>query len=594
MCGNAGYVGPRSTVTTLLDSLRRLEYRGYDSCGVAVFQEQGLVVARSEGRIGDLLRKVPTGISGGYMGIAHTRWATHGGVSERNAHPLASCDGEIVAVHNGIIENADALRAELERSGHRFRSDTDSEVIPHLLEEAVAHGAGLDAAMVGLKDRLLGTFAIIAGRRGDRVLYVTRRGSPLVIGIGDGEYFPASDIPSFLEYTPRVLYLREDECVAVTPSGLQMISTDQSGALQWHAAAAPSFVTLDPENASKNGFDHYMIKEILEQTSILERIIYRSPEVLSPAIRALAEAEQIYITGAGTSYHAGLYGEYLLARIARRRSSLHIASEFETIAPVVGPNDVVMALSQSGETADTLTAAQMAKERGARLLALVNVEASPLARLADVSVPLRSGLELAVASTKTYTAQLTLLYQIVAGLGHETEAASETLWKTRDAFFHLTSDSARERARYVGQVFSDAHDVFLIGRGLHRVTALEAALKLKEVAGLRAEAFPGGEMKHGPLALVNDGTPVVVFYGEADTVAAEASASELAARGAQIYSVGPRRLRVSTDHLRVDDTGFATPIAQMLPMQVLAYETARLRNLDPDHPRNLAKAVTVA
>jgi len=593
MCGIAGYVGPRPTAPVLLESLKRLEYRGYDSCGVAIFSDLNVKVTRSQGRVMELLEKVSPSISGGYMGMAHTRWATHGVPSERNAHPLTSCQGDIAAVHNGIIENASLLREDLIRQGHRFTSDTDSEVIPHLLEAELAEGRTLDVAMLRLRERLRGSFAIIAARKGERTLYAMRRGSPLVVGIGDGEYFPASDIPSFLQYTRRVLYLHEDDCVAITPSGVQMIRQDLSGAIRWEPPPVPSVIDFDPESLSKGEFDHFMIKEIMEQAGILERIIYRQPEVLAPAVEKLSRARHIYLVGAGTSYHAGLYGEYLLAQLARRRSTLTIASEFETVAPLITEEDTVVALSQSGETADTLLAAQLAKERGAQLVGLVNVEASSLARLADLCVPLRSGLELAVASTKTYTAQLALLYQIVARMAGQQESSCSELWRARDGLYHLTSEAARDHCRSVGRVFAEARDVFLVGRGIHRVTALEAALKLKEVARLRAEAFPGGEMKHGPLALVQDGTPVIIFYGEGDAVAAEASASELASRGAQIYSVGPQPLRVSTDHIRVVDTGYSNPITQMVPMQILAYETARLKNLDPDHPRNLAKAVTV-
>ncbi len=593
MCGIAGYIGPNSAVPVLLDSLERLEYRGYDSCGIAVFNGAEVFVARAMGRVNTLSPKIPLGVSGGYMGMAHTRWATHGRPSERNAHPLRSCDGKVVVVHNGIIENADELRAGLSAKGHRFVSDTDSEVIPHYIEGRIQGGASLEQAILDLQQALVGSFAIIASQAGADRLMMTRRGSPLVIGVGDGEYFPASDIPSFLEHTSRVLFLREGDCAEVTRSGIRLFRNDPSGAVVWDAAPEPSLISMDPGSASKGTFAHYMIKEIMEQTSILERIIYRSPEVLAPSIAALRAAHQIYVVGAGTSYHAGLFAQYLFAQLAHRSVSLQFSSEFGAIAPVIQPEDAVIALSQSGETADTLAAVELAKERGAKLIALTNVELSSLTRLADLSVFLHSGIELAVASTKTYTAQLSLLYQMVAGLAGTPEICTGELWRARDALFDLSSDSAREHSRRVGRQFTEAHDVFLIGRGVHRVTALEAALKLKEVAGLRAEAFPGGEMKHGPLALVDEGTPVVIFYGDEDVVSAEASASELASRGAQIYTVGSKPLRVSSEHLRVGDTGFATPIPQMLPMQILAYEIARMKNLDPDHPRNLAKAVTV-
>ena len=599
MCGIAGYVGPGNALPVVLDCLQRLEYRGYDSWGIAIGSGSELVVTRAQGRVTEPGFRLPPdlpsmSISGGYVGLGHTRWATHGRPEVRNAHPLSSCDGGIVAVHNGIIENADELRQELRGNGHEFRSDTDSEVIPHLLEEQVRSGRSLEAAMLELPRRLHGTFAILVAEKGREELLLTRRGSPLVIGVGDGEYFPASDIPSFLPRTQRLLYVRENECVAVSRSGVFILDRDGSGTLVRHAAPQPSIVSLDVESTSKADFDHYMIKEIMEQTSTLERLIRRVPEILPPVVETLRAAQRVFLVGAGTSYHACLYGEYVFARVARQLAYASIASEFDTIGPLLGPGDVVVALSQSGETADTLMAARMALDRRATLVSLTNVESSSLAQISHVSLPLRSGLELAVAATKSYTAQLGLLHAIASACGNRAEEGISDLWQARDSIINLTSDAAREHLRRLGSDLMDQESVFLIGRGIHRVTAMEAALKLKEVAGCRAEAFPGGEMKHGPLALVEEGTPVIEFYDERQIHSAESTASELAARGAQIYTVGPRPIKSSIEHIRVDDTGLTTPISQVLPMQVLSYEMARLKNLDPDRPRNLAKAVTVA
>jgi glucosamine--fructose-6-phosphate aminotransferase (isomerizing) len=594
MCGIAGYVGSRSALPILLDSLGRLEYRGYDSCGVAVLDKGGPAVYRAVGRVDQLLPRISPSISGGYVGMAHTRWATHGSARETNAHPLASCRKEVLVVHNGIIENAGELREELQRRAHRFESDTDSEVIPHLLEEGLARGESLGVSMLGLAPRLVGSYAILAARPGEEALYALRYGAPLVIGVGDGEFFPASDIPSFLPMTRRVLYLHEGECARVTRKGVRLLHRDVRGAIHRKDPPSPSFIDLEAASVGRGGFDHYMIKEILDQAGMLERRIAHPDPALRDAVDLVKASEHVYLVGAGTSFHAALYGEALWARTAHRRSQAVISSEFENLSSVVGARDLVIALSQSGETADTLNAARVAKERGARLLAVVNQRFSTLSRLSDLTLPLGSGVEMAVAATKTYTAQLALLLQLASGLSQDGPNPLRELWKARDSIYHLTSEAAREHCRAWARRLATPRDLFLIGRGLQRVTALEAALKLKEVALLRAEAFPGGEMKHGPLALVSVGTPVVMFYGAEDQRAAESSARELEARGAVIHSVGPTPLSVSVEHIRVEEAGLANPISQMVPLQILAYEMARTKDLDPDRPRNLAKAVTVA
>ncbi|MGA7861993.1 MAG: glutamine--fructose-6-phosphate transaminase (isomerizing) [Thermoplasmata archaeon] len=593
MCGITGYVGSGEALPVLMECLKRLEYRGYDSCGVAVAHDGEFFRARAEGRIEKLGTQLPTSISGGYLGMAHTRWATHGRADLRNAHPLVSCDGNLVVAHNGIIDNADELRTRLTAGGHRFTSDTDSEVIPHLLEQKLRDGESIEEAMLDLPKELHGTFAMIVAQRGNDGLYVTRRGSPLVIGVGDHEYIPASDIPSFLPRTTRVLYLRENDCLNIRREGVRIFERDPHGAITFRPAPAPSIVNLDVRSTSKGSFEFYMIKEIMEQTQTLERIVRRADQLLAEPVQWLQDARRIILVGAGTSYHACLYGEYLFARVSTRMARAYIASEFETVAPLVDSSDVVLALSQSGETHDTIEAVRMARERGATILALTNAELSPLGEQARRVIPLYSGTEHAVAATKSYTAQLALLHQMVFKLADRRDEGEAELWQARDALINLTSDAAREHARRTAEDLVNAKSVFLVGRDIHRVTALEAALKLKEVATMRAEAFPGGEMKHGPLALIEEGTPVISFYDEPGILQAEASASELSARGARVYTIGPRPLRDSVDHIRVMDTGLATVIPQILPMQTLAYELARRKHLDPDHPRNLAKAVTV-
>jgi glutamine---fructose-6-phosphate transaminase (isomerizing) len=594
MCGIAGYIGTRHAAPVMIDCLKRLEYRGYDSCGIAVLDHGELFVRKSVGSIDNFRQEIASLAPPGSIGIGHTRWATHGKVDLRNAHPHLSCDGSVAVVHNGVIENADRLRAQLVASGHTFTSDTDSEVIPHLLEEGMRRGQSLERAFLSLQDSLLGTYAILAMARGSDFVCVTRRGSPLVIGVGEGEYFPASDIPSFLPITPRVVYLGEDDCFAVGRSGIERLVLDGDRAVRRPMVSPPQSVSISAESISKGDFEHFMIKEILEQAAALERLIRAAPELIREVAPVLKSARELVFVGAGTSYHACLFGQYLFASVARRHVDAYVSSDFEQHVDLLGPGSVVVALSQSGETLDTLEALRLARDQHVATIALTNVELSSIARLADHVVPLLSGPELAVAATKSYTAQLAVVTMFGQTLA--TRAAPDgtpPLWQARDALFNLTSEAARHHTREVGRDLLGPQPVFLTGRGRHYVTALEAALKLKEVSGLKAEALHGGEMKHGTLALVETGTPAIHFYDQQELTRTETAASELKARGARIISVGPQPLPSSDHHIRVDDAGVATPIVQIVPMQILAYELAKLKSMNPDRPRNLAKSVTV-
>ena len=594
MCGIAGYIGRREAAPIILECLKRLEYRGYDSCGIVIENRGQLFVRKTVGSIDDFRKEIAALAPPGSIGIGHTRWATHGKVDERNAHPHLSCDGSIAAVHNGVIENADRLRTELTQRGHVFLSETDSEVIPHLLEEGMRRGQSFERAFLALQERLLGTYAILAVHQDSDAVCVTRKGSPLVIGVGDGEYFPASDIPSFLPITPAVVYLGEDECFSIRPSGMMRLALEGDRAVRLATVPSPQYVSISPESISKGTFEHFMIKEILEQTGTLERIIQGAPSLIGDLVPLLRGARDIVFVGAGTSYHACLFGQYLLASAARRHVDAYVSSDFEHHADLLGPGSLVVAFSQSGETLDTLEAVHLAQDRGADTIAVTNVELSSIARLATHVVPLFSGPELAVAATKSYTAQLAIITLFAQSLAPESKTdGPPPLWQARDALFNLTSEAARHHTREVGRDLLGAQPVFLTGRGRHYVTALEAALKLKEVAGLKAEALHGGEMKHGTLALVENGTPALHFYDAQELVRTEIAASELKARGARIISIGPQPLPSSDHHIRVEDAGIATPIVQIIPMQILAYELAKLKSMDPDRPRNLAKSVTV-
>ncbi len=593
VCGIAGYLGFRQAAPTVIDCLRRLEYRGYDSFGVGVVAGNAIAVGRKVGQVESLYAEILSGLPPGVAAIGHTRWATHGAADEKNCHPLVSCDGSIAIVHNGVIHNSGTLRERLIRHGHKFQSDTDSEVIAHLIEQEVNAGRSMATAFLSLRDVLQGTYAILAVHAGSPEIYLVRHGAPLVVGVGVSEYFPASDVPSFLPFTSQVTYLPERTGFVLDSGGLGLLDFRDGVAVRIEGAPLPQSIGLTAENVSKGDFEHFMIKEIIEQTETLARIIHTVPNKVANIAERLSGARNLYFIGAGTSYHAGLYGKYLMSMVGHRSSDAFVSSDFEYHSTVLGPDDLVVVLSQSGETLDTLEALELAKARGAFTLALTSGTLSSIAQRADYVLPLGSGPEIAVAATKSYTAQLALVTLLVHTAVGDCDTAVGPLWRARDALFNLTSDAARLHTKHVGRSLVGPHPVFLLGRGLNYVTALEAALKLKEVAGLRAGAFHAGEMKHGPLALIEPGSPVLLLYDETDSAKAEIAASELASRGARILSVGPAPLSDSSDHIKVDSSGYATPIAQIAPMQVLSYELAKLRQLDPDHPRNLAKSVTV-
>lgn len=592
MCGIAGYTGSDEAVPIILDSLGRLQYRGYDSAGYAILGDHGtLTLKRTLGPVANLCR-TDSNVIHSKVGIGHTRWATHGRPSVENTHPLVSCDGGIAVVHNGIIENYLELRTELEKSGHRFLSDTDSEVIPHLIEEGVRQGKSVPEAFRTLPEILRGTFAVVALAKGEPQLYLTRRGTPLVIGVSERGYHPASDIPSFLPYTTRVVYLKEDVCVEVSRDGIRRISD-----IQGH------FTPFDPTeihvtdtvaaDLEKGSFDHFMIKEISEQGGVIQRIIESPSPALEELVASARRARRVYLVGIGTSYHSALFLDRLahLAGVDRFRAV--VSSEIEQYENHLGPDSMVVTLSQSGETSDTLSAAKLALKKGAELWGVLNVPTSSLGRICKGVVPISCGPELAVAATKSYTAQLSILVQVLEKFIYKDSETERILRDALGAVFELTADSARKLLRLVAESLSESQDIFILGRGLQNVTAREAALKLKEVAGIRAEAFYMGEMKHGPLALIHERSIVVIFHNEKDKTHAEVAASELQSRGAQILSVGPVALRAANWHIRTTDVGVALPITQIIPVQILSYEMASLRKLNPDFPRNLAKSVTV-
>ena len=611
MCGIIGYIGNRPAVPLLLEGLRRLEYRGYDSAGLTVAVDGRLETRKTAGKIADLEALVrKNGVTSAGLGIAHTRWATHGPPTTTNAHPHVDCSGEIAIVHNGIIENSGTLRRKLEALGHTFRTQTDTEVVAHMIEEAFE--GSLEEAVRAALLQVEGTYglAIISTRDPDKIV-VARRGSPLLLGIGEnGEYFVASDVAAVVAQTRRVIYLDDGEMAVLTPEGYT-ISSLKGGPVTKEIM----HVAWDLEAIERGGFEHFMLKEIFEQPETLRntmrgRLLEEEGLVklggLNLTPEELRAFQSIVITGCGTSWHAGLIGEYLLEELARIPVEVEYASEFRYRNPVVDERTLVIAISQSGETADTLAAVREARQRGARVLGIVNVVGSTIAREASAGIYLHAGPEIGVASTKAFTSQVTalMMFTLLMGRvrghlsveqGRRIIAALTRLPEQVEQVLEM-NDAIRELAR----IYKDASNFLYLGRGVNFPTALEGALKLKEISYIHAEGLPAAEMKHGPIALIDENMPVVViapFDGVYSKIIS--NVEEVKARGGRVIAVvtddNHEELARRADHLiTIPKTlDLLTPILATVPLQLLAYHIAVMRGCDVDQPRNLAKSVTV-
>ncbi|ACX51401.1 glucosamine/fructose-6-phosphate aminotransferase, isomerizing [Ammonifex degensii KC4] len=605
MCGIMGYTGYRQALPLLLEGLKRLEYRGYDSAGVAVLEEGSLFLQKKAGKIAVLEACLNGFCPSGKAGIGHTRWATHGAPCDHNAHPHLDCRGEVAVVHNGIIENYASLRAELVKRGHRFLSETDTEVIPHLLEEA--YEGDLLSTLRKVLPRLHGSYALAAlSVREPGRLVVARRDSPLVLGLGEGENFLASDIPALLPYTRRTYILEDGELAEIWPDGIKVY--DAAGRplekkvfhVKWDAAAA-----------EKAPYPHFMLKEIHEQPRALRdtlrgrieggRVVF--PELEEAAFH-LRECRRLFLTACGTAFHAGLVGKYLLEKLARLPVEADIASEFRYRDLTLGPGDVVLVISQSGETADTLAALRLAKEKGAKVLAITNVVGSSVAREADWVLYTWAGPEIAVASTKAYTAQVLLVTLLALYLAElRGTLPSEEIIPLVEEVKFLPERVAQvlaweEEIARLAQALKEQEHFFFIGRGLDWAVAEEGALKLKEISYIHAEAYPAGELKHGTLALITEGVPVVALATQSHLFEKMLSnIKEVKARGAWVLALTADDQAVAgeTDvcfHLPPGNP-LLMPAVAVVPLQLLAYYVAVARGCDVDQPRNLAKSVTV-
>jgi len=609
MCGIVGYVGHRDAVSFILPGLRRLEYRGYDSAGIATVSRTSLDVRKTTGRIADLEAVLTSDRPTGTLGVGHTRWATHGRPSEANAHPHLDCHARLAVVHNGIIENYRELRKTLAAEGHRFRSQTDTEVIAHLIERYQTNG--LAAAVLRAARDLRGAFAIacIASAAPNTLVALRRGSSPLVIGYGRGEMFVASDIPALLGQTREVLVLDEGELAVLTPDGITLRTLDGAPLRR-----RPTTIPWDGEAAEKSGYPHFMLKEIFEQPEALrntmrERLDLETPDIRIPELglkdRDLAGLNRLCFVACGTSWHAALVGKYLVEEFARLPVEVDIASEFRYRRPVLDSRVLTVPISQSGETADTLAALREAKDQGSRAVAICNVVGSSLAREADGVVYTRAGLEIGVASTKAFTAQLVAVTLLALKLGLARNFADPALVRQvikglaelPDLLAVILQQS--DAIRRVAERFVDREHFLYLGRGLHFPLALEGALKLKEISYIHAEGYPAGEMKHGPIALIGSHMPVVAIAPRGATYDKVTSdIKEIKARDGIVIAVateGDEEIGATADLVIPvpPSLEWLQPILLALPLQLLAYHLGVLRGADVDQPRNLAKSVTV-
>lgn len=607
MCGIVAYVGYRNAQPILIEGLKRLEYRGYDSAGVAIFRDGALNIRKSPGRISALESLLDDDTANGHCGLAHTRWATHGAPTQVNAHPHTDTSGRIALVHNGIIENYQALKTYLQQRGIEFRSETDTEVLAQL----VAHyyqGNLEDAVRRALSD-IRGTYgiAVICREEPDKIV-AARKGSPLIVGIGDGEYIIASDAAAIIQHTTQVIHLSDGEMVTIWSDGFRTTTLDNVPVTK-----EVSEVEFSLEEIELGGHKHYMEKEIFEQPEALKNCLRGRLDMnegrvvlggLASVARELAHVRRFVISACGTAWHAGLVGEYLFEDLARIPTEVEYASEFRYRNPILEEGTVAIVISQSGETADTLAAAREAREKGGRVLGIVNVVGSTIARETDAGVYLHVGPEIGVASTKAFIGQVAVLAMMALFFGRrrhlpQTECVEymQALSSLPEKIRAITqqSDAIREVARR----FIDRENWLYLGRGYNYPTALEGALKLKEISYIHAEGMPAAEMKHGPIALINEGMPVVFIATRSSQYEKVISnIEEVRARGGKIIAVateGDQEIRRHSEHVfYVPDTPEPLqPLLSIIPLQLLAYHAAVLRGCNVDKPRNLAKSVTV-
>ncbi len=612
MCGIVGYVGSKEAYPIIIKGLKRLEYRGYDSAGVAIGNSNGISVIKQKGKVADLEAYISDKNTNGSIGIGHTRWATHGVPNQANAHPHTSGDGKLSLIHNGIIENYDSIKKALMAKGHAFESDTDTEVLVHLIEEIKNHEevSLFEAVRIALTE-VVGAYAIIVMEKGvNNEFIAARKGSPLLIGVGRDEYYVASDATPIIEYTNEVVYLQDGEIARLNSTDALEIKTIANEEITPYIHE----LKLSLDTIEKAGFPHFMLKEIYEQPkSILDtmrgRIDPETKEVKLGGIldyeQKIINADRIIIVACGTSWHAGLIGEHLIEDLVRIPVEVEYASEFRYRNPIIRERDVVLAISQSGETADTLAAIELAKEKGATVLGICNVAGSSIPRMTHAGIYTHAGPEIGVASTKAFTTQVVVLALMALRIGKQKGTLSNTNYHQLITQLELIAEkiekvlATNSQIELIAQQFKDATNFLYLGRGYNFPVALEGALKLKEISYIHAEGYPAAEMKHGPIALIDAEMPIVVIAtrkGNYEKVVS--NIQEVKARGGRLISIvteGDKTVKELSDYCIEIPKCFneLSPLLTNIPLQLLSYHIALLRGCNVDQPRNLAKSVTV-
>ena len=601
MCGIIAYSGEDPAAPILFEGLKRLEYRGYDSAGIVTINSgTNFELKKGIGKVLELHKRLDLADIHGNIGLAHTRWATHGGVTDENAHPHLSNNSEIAVIHNGIVENYKDLKSMLIDAGFTFKSQTDTEVVPNLVQYwmKVKELSFIDA-VVNTIQSLEGNFALVIMDRVSKVIVGAKNGSPLVLGISPtkNELFLASDIPAFLDRTKDVIYLYDGDMVIIRdPSkgrNRYEIIDFREGEKKALLSRPVQSVSWDIEHAAKGEFDHFMLKEIAEQVETIQKASLQDFEIIQDITNRIRKAHGVFLIGCGTSYHACLSASYLFSKLAAFHVNTVLASEFSAYEDFLKEDTLVIAVTQSGETIDVLDAIKTAKKKGCQIISIVNVMGSSATQVSDLSVFLNAGPEVSVLSTKTYTSQLavlSLLAYSLAGRYEEGERKLRYLW---NIVYNLTAASTRNRIKTLADKLANNDHIFVLGRGPLFATALEAALKIKEVSYIHAEAFAGGELKHGPISLINEGTPCIVFVSKETEKNILSNAMEVKSRGGYLIGIGPTPIEPFDFFIKVPESEELNPICQIIPIQILAYQLAVILGHDPDRPRNLAKSVTV-
>ncbi|HVX03462.1 MAG TPA: glutamine--fructose-6-phosphate transaminase (isomerizing) [Nitrososphaera sp.] len=607
MCSILGYKGSKDAASLLVGGLKLMEYRGYDSVGIATLHDDKIDIAKGVGRVVEVSKNLAMESMHGTTGVGHTRWATHGGVTDTNAHPHLSCDGKIAVVHNGIIENYKELKEELVAAGHTFKSETDSEVIAHLFEVTRKGGSSssnddVRQAVLSVCGRLRGSYAFVAVFE-DGTIAGARWEEPLIVGIADSEYFLSSDVLGFIKFTDRAVFLENGDIVVIDgKKNLQLYDVDGRA-----VSRAVSPIAWELGAADKGVYAHHTLKEINEQGRTITGALIANRQKLGEFARMVSAAGHVYLTGSGTSSHAAMVGKQLFSKFGKIKSDVIISSEFQYALDMIDSGSVLIAISQSGESADVLQSVKNARQRGAKILSIVNVSTSSLARASDLYLDIGCGPEIGVAATKSFTAQLAVLYSIADQLSRQqqlpsgdnkgTTTMTTILFQGGDDIAHAIDKALAlyPSVARVAEVLSTVNDIYLLGRFLHYPIALEGALKLKELAYVHAEGIAAGELKHGPLALMDKGTLVILINPTDNTFMDTLSnAHEMKARGATIVGVSDQNNELYDYWIqlpKVQDTFY--PLVEVIPLQILAYCMAVGKKVDPDYPRNLAKSVTV-